>query len=180
MHPRTTRTLGALAIAAALVPLAACQPVAGGIAVTSGATVAASAPAAAATTPAAASTTAGGGAPASTGQVSLRLTEPVAFTGAGVGTVSCRTGRTYTAAATGVTADGYQIDFTVRVAPYTGAGSYPALVTLKVNGPAGGVAGLAGVPNVAAQITATGGSFSVSATGENGRTVAGSLNWTCS
>jgi hypothetical protein len=60
-----------------------------------------------------------------------------------------------------------------------GPGRYPALVAVTLRQASGLVTTLAGVARVPAVITATGGSFSVSGVGREGRTFTGSLRWVC-
>jgi hypothetical protein len=63
--------------------------------------------------------------------------------------------------------------------PYRGPGTYPALVTLTVTGPQGGIASVSGVPANAVTITSTGGTFTIDRAGEDGRTLDATLTWTC-
>jgi hypothetical protein len=113
------------------------------------------------------------------GTVTISVTQPVAINGHAGGSVTCTTGRVYTAVAQSVAVEGYQVSFTVRVVGYRGAGSYPALVTLRLDGATGAVTTVSAVPNIPATITSSGGSFAVNATGDDGRTLAASLQWTC-
>jgi hypothetical protein len=62
---------------------------------------------------------------------------------------------------------------------YRGPGRYPAVVGVTLRQASGVVTTVAGVSRIPAAITSTGGSFSISATGSAGRTLTGSLNWTC-
>lgn len=110
------------------------------------------------------------------GSLTVAFTQPVAFTGHVDTPVSCSTAnRTYTASASSATIGAYQVSFTVKAAPYKGPGTYPAVVTLDITGLTS-----ATVPGVPTTITDAGGSVSVSATGENGRTVDVTLQWACS
>jgi hypothetical protein len=74
---------------------------------------------------------------------------------------------------------GDQLTFTVAIVGYRGPGSYPAEVGVTLHQSSGTVTTLAGVSRVPAAITSTGGSFTVSATGSEGRTFTGSLRWVC-
>jgi hypothetical protein len=98
---------------------------------------------------------------------------------AGTG-VTCTADRVYTAVAQSATIDGYQVFFTVRVAAYRGPGSYPSLVTFKLDGANGTVTTVSALPGITAQITSTGGSYTIHATGDNGRTLDVSIQWLCS
>jgi hypothetical protein len=93
--------------------------------------------------------------------------------------VSCVAGLAYRATVTSAAVRGDQVSFSVAIARYRGPGSYPAVVGVTFRQASGVVTTVAGVSRVPAVITATGGSFSVSATGSGGRTFTGSLSWTC-
>jgi len=173
---------------AALLSLTACR----------GVVVAAAQPSATATT-AALATSGTGTAPATTapaadavpassvapavpapGSLVVSMTSPVAQTWTAAGAVTCaRTAVLYLASADGSNNAGYNESLAVRVAPFRGPGSYPALVTLTVTGPQGGIASVSGVPANAAAITSTGGTFTIDRTGEDGRTLDATLTWTC-
>jgi hypothetical protein len=75
--------------------------------------------------------------------------------------------------------NGNQVTFAVAIAGYRGPGSYPAVVSMTLHQASGAVTTLAGVSKVPAVITEGGGSFTVSATGAEGRTLSGSLTWVC-
>jgi hypothetical protein len=113
------------------------------------------------------------------GTVTLAVTEPVQASGHAGTSVTCSTGRLYVASAGSATVDGYHLTFTVRAARYHGPGSYPAAVTLRLDRPSGVVTSISAVPVADAQLTGDGGSFTVDATGADGRTLAASLSWTC-
>ncbi len=114
------------------------------------------------------------------GTVTVSITEPVSLTGHAGDSVTCSTGRIYTAAATSAPVQGYKVSFTVRIAGYTGAGTYPSVVTFSLTDPQGTTQSIPAVPKVDAVLTDTGGSFTVSAATESGRTVSGVTTWTCS
>jgi len=175
MRSTTARAFAVLGLAAVLLLPAGCKtPVA---ATRSGGTDAAAAPASSASAPA---NTNHGGGTGGPGTVTVSISQPVTASGhAGTG-VTCDTGRAYSAVTQSATVDGYQVSFTVRAAGYRGPGTYQALVTVRLDGASGAVTTVSAVPNIPAEITATGGSFSINATGDNGRTLAASLQWTCS
>jgi hypothetical protein len=114
-----------------------------------------------------------------TGSLSVSVTSPVTLSGSTAAPVSCATGLNYRASLTSAVIRGDQISYTVAIARYRGPGSYPAVVAVTLRQSTGVVTTIAGVSKVPAAITATGGSFSVSATGSGGRTFTGSLTWTC-
>jgi hypothetical protein len=114
------------------------------------------------------------------GTVTVSITEPVSASGHAGSGVTCITGRVYTATAQSAVIEGYQVFFTVRVAPYHGPDTYPAMVTVRLNAVSGAVTTVSAVPNVNAVISDAGGSFTIHATGDNGRTLNASLQWTCS
>jgi hypothetical protein len=93
--------------------------------------------------------------------------------------VACLTGPAYRAGGSRLTIRGNQLSFSVTIAGYRGPGTYPALIAVTWRQASGLVTTLAGVFRVPAVITSTGGSFSVSATGIEGRTFTGSLTWVC-
>jgi len=125
------------------------------------------------------SAAAAGGAAAGTGSLSVSITSPVTQSGSTAAAVSCVTGLSYRASVTSAVIHGDQVSYTVAIAHYRGPGSYPAVVAVTLRQSTGVVTTVAGVSRVPAAITATGGSFSVSATGSEGRTFTGSLTWTC-
>jgi hypothetical protein len=114
------------------------------------------------------------------GSVTISVTKPVVISGHVDTTVSCTTANhTYTASADGTLIAGYHVAFTVRVAPYHGAGEYPAaLVTLTLDGPTGKI-GAASVPSPTT-LTSPGGSFTLDTTTSNGQSFAAHLIWACS
>lgn len=120
---------------------------------------------------------AGAGGP---GSITLTMTEPAAISGHVTTPVACTTGRMYEASASSAAVQGYQLSFSVRVAGYAGPGEYQATIGVTLVEPDGTSISVPAVPAVPAQITAGGGTFSLSATGSNGRTVALSLTWACS
>ena len=113
------------------------------------------------------------------GSLSVSVTSPVPLSGTATKAVSCATGLTYHAQASGAVIHGDQVSYTVAVARYRGPGTYPAVVAVTLRQSTGVVTTVAGVSKVPATITSSGGSFSVSATGSGGRTFSGSLTWTC-
>jgi hypothetical protein len=114
------------------------------------------------------------------GSLVVSMTSPVSQTWTADGAVTCaRTAVLYLASADGSNDAGYNESLAVRVAPYRGPGTYPALVTLTVTGPQGGIASVSGVPANAVTITSTGGTFTIDRTGEDGRTLDATLTWTC-
>jgi hypothetical protein len=113
------------------------------------------------------------------GSLTVSITSPVTLSGSDPVAVSCASGIGYHAEATSAVIHGDQVSYTVAVARYHGPGSYPAVVAVTLRQSTGVVTTLAGVSKVPAQITASGGSFSVSATSAEGRTFTGSLTWTC-
>jgi hypothetical protein len=113
------------------------------------------------------------------GSLSVSITSPVTLSGTDEVPVSCATGVGYHAEATSAVIHGDQVSYTVAIARYRGPGSYPAVVAVTLRQSTGVVTTLAGVSQVPAEITADGGSFSVSATSAEGRTFTGSLTWTC-
>jgi hypothetical protein len=139
-------------------------------------TVAASSAAAAASAPAGSSpATASSGA----GSVTVAISSPVSDSGTAAVPVSCATGLGYRASVTSAVVHGDQVSFSVDIPRYPGPGSYYAVVTATLRQSSGVVTTIGGVSRVPAVITAAGGSFTVSAVGSGGRTLAGSLSWTC-
>jgi hypothetical protein len=184
MRSSVTTAASAAIPLAALLSLTACR----------GVVVAAAPPSATATTAAlatsssvaqaapAASVSAAPGSPAAPapGELVVSMTSPVSQTWTADGAVTCaRTALLYLASADGSNNAGYNESLAARVAPYRGPGTYPALVTLTVTGPQGGIASVSGVPASAATITSTGGTFTIDRTGEDGRTLDATVSWTC-
>ncbi|ETA04046.1 hypothetical protein CcI156_09055 [Frankia sp. CcI156] len=171
---------------AALLTIAACQP---GTRVVTAAPATATAeqaadqptsttPVSAATSAAATSTDAVGKGAGGPGSLTVAITSPVAVSGHVDTVVSCQTaGARYVASASG-SVHGYAVSDVVRVAGYHGPGSYQASVTVSMTGPDAHYA-VTAVP-ATAQVTATGGDVSFSATSTGGRTLAGSIAWACS
>ncbi|MFY1632702.1 hypothetical protein ACN27F_05320 [Solwaraspora sp. WMMB335] len=116
-----------------------------------------------------------------TGAVTLTLTEPVPANGSGPAAVTCtESGRIYQAQTSSTQIGEHQLSFTVRIARHTGAGSYLALVTMRVDGTDGTVSTVSGIPAVPAEIDAAGnGQFAIDATGANGRSLVATVAWTC-
>ena len=113
------------------------------------------------------------------GSLSVSVTSPVTLSGTATVAVSCVTGPSYRAAVSSAVIHGDQVSYTVAIARYRGPGSYPAVVAVTLRQSTGVVTTVAGVSRVPAAITSAGGSFSVSATGSEGRTFTGTLTWTC-
>jgi hypothetical protein len=127
----------------------------------------------------AAAVAASGTAPAS-GSLSVSITSPVTVSGTVPAPVSCVAGGiSYRAAVTATAVNADEVTFSVAIGRYRGPGSYPAVVAATLREPSGTVTTVGGVSRVPAVITASGGSFSVSATGSGGRTFTGTLAWTC-
>jgi hypothetical protein len=113
------------------------------------------------------------------GSLTASVSSPSVASGTVPALVTCLTGPTYRAGGSRLTIRGNQLSFSVTIAGYRGPGTYPALVVVTWRQVSGLVTTLAGVYRVPAVITSTGGSFSVSATGIEGRTFTGSLTWVC-
>ncbi len=174
---RTRSRAGILALlTATATALAGCGPIATTRTGGSGAN-----PAASAATGPVAETSAGSG-QGGAGTVTASITEPVQASGHAGASVTCTSGaRTYTAQAQSVVVSGYKVSFTVRVAPYTGgSGTYQSLVTMRLDGATGAVTTVSGLPQVPATITDSGGSYQINATGQNGRSLAATIEWKCS
>jgi hypothetical protein len=185
MRASVTTVASAAIPLAALLSLTACR----------GVVVAAAPPSATATTAAAlaTSTSLASAAPAASvspatvspatpapGELIVSMTSPVSQTWTADGAVTCaRTALLYLASADGSNSAGYNESLAARVAPFRGPGTYPALVTLTVTGPQGGIASVSGVPASAATITSTGGTFTIDHTGADGRTLDATVSWTC-
>ena len=114
------------------------------------------------------------------GRVAFSMTSPVSENWTADAQVTCaRTAVLYLASADNTEVAGYNHSFAVRVAPYRGPGSYPALVTLTVIGPQGGIASVSGVPAEPVTVTSTGGTFTIDQTGNDGKTLDATVTWTC-
>lgn len=114
------------------------------------------------------------------GSITVSFTRPVTVSGHVDTTVTCTTAaRTYTASGSSALVAGYTVSFNVKVFPYHGPDSYPAaVVSLTLDGPTGKV-GAASVPSPTT-VTASGGSFTVDATSDDGQELTASLEWACS
>ncbi len=186
-HTRIRRhTATAILAGAALLPLAACQAGAAQVSAASAATAqpgttstsAASTSAVSANTVSASVPPVGVGT-GGPGSLTVDITSPVAVSGHVDTPVSCETaGRRYVASATG-TIRGYTVADTVRIANYHGPATYPAVVTVSVSSSAEGKYAIDAVPATAV-ITSAGGSVSFTAQTSAGRTLAGSIVWSCS
>ena len=113
------------------------------------------------------------------GSLSVSVTSPVTLSGSSQVAVSCAAGVGYHAEASSAVIHGDQVSYSVAIARYRGPGSYRAVVAVTLRQTTGVLTTVAGVSEVPAMITADGGSFSVSATGTDGRTFTGSLTWAC-
>jgi hypothetical protein len=113
------------------------------------------------------------------GSLTATVTSPSVVSATVPAPVTCLTGPTYRAGGSRLTIRGNQLSFGVTIAGYRGPGTYPALIAVTWRQASGLVTTLANVFRVPAVITSTGGSFSVSATGIEGRTFTGSLTWVC-
>jgi hypothetical protein len=123
-----------------------------------------------------------------TGTVTPSITSPVSATGAGIQTsMSCNANtqaKAYVVRIESAPVQGYTVTASVSIKGYTGPGTYPAAVTATVTGN-GKVYGGA-QKSTSVTINETGGSlqFAKTATGAKapkaaGKTLAGSLAWTC-
>lgn len=113
------------------------------------------------------------------GSLSISITSPVTIAGHVSTPVSCQTGaRRYVESATGAT-DGATVTQSVRVAAYSGPGTYPALVTVSVLAADSERYAVEAVP-ASVTITQTGGSVDFSAATAAGRSLSGSISWACS
>ncbi|MCK9901647.1 hypothetical protein CC117_24535 [Parafrankia colletiae] len=136
----------------------------------------ASAAAASAAEPEAAPAGAGTG---GAGSLSISITSPVTIAGHVSTPVSCQTGaRRYVESATGATG-GATVTQSVRVAAYSGPGTYPALVTVSVLAADSERYAVEAAP-ASVTITQTGGSVDFSAATAAGRSLSGSISWACS
>lgn len=92
--------------------------------------------------------------------------------------VTCTVGgRTYQASVASAMIQGYQVSMTVKAAPYQGPGDYRTIVSISLTGPSPAAGTLPAVPTT---ISATGGSVTISGTGDGGRTIAATMGWSCS
>ncbi|WP_239329239.1 hypothetical protein [Frankia sp. CiP3] len=189
-HASRSRMAVMLLAGMAVLPLSACQPGArtAGTAVSAATTqasstsssVTAAAPVATApvaTAPATGGTSAGRGV-GGPGSLTVSITSPITVAGHVDTTVSCDTGRRYVESASGVI-HGYTVTATVRIAAYHGAGSYPAVVTVSVGSSTDGPYAVEAIATTAT-ITSSGGSLSFTGQTAAGRTLAGSISWSCS
>ncbi len=189
-HASRSRMAVMLLVGMAVLPLSACQPGArtAGTAVSAATTqasstsssVTATVPVATvpvATAPATGGTSAGRGV-GGPGSLTVSITSPITVAGHVDTTVSCDTGRRYVESASGVI-HGYTVTATVRIAAYHGAGSYPAVVTVSVGSSTDGPYAVEAIATTAT-ITSSGGSLSFTGQTSAGRTLAGSISWSCS
>ncbi len=123
-----------------------------------------------------------------TGTITPSITAPVAVSGTGIQTsMSCNANtqaKVYVMRVESVPVQGYTLAATVSIKGYTGPGTYPAAVTSTVSGNGKIYGGAQKATSVT--VNETGGSlkFSKTASGANapkaaGKTLAGSLAWTC-
>jgi len=113
------------------------------------------------------------------GSLTVGITSPVTVAGHVDTPVSCETaGRRYVESSTGVV-NGATVAESVRVANYTGPGSYPAVITVSLVAADASKYAIDAVP-ATVEITSAGGSVSFSASTAAGRTLAGSISWACS
>jgi hypothetical protein len=113
------------------------------------------------------------------GSLTVDITTPVAVAGHVTTPVSCdATGRRYVESASG-TLNGATVSQSVRVAGFDGPGTYPAVVAVSVTAADATPQSVEAVP-ASVEITSTGGSVSFSASTAAGRTLAGSIVWSCS
>ncbi len=194
-HASRSRMAVMLLVGMAVLPLSACQPGArtAGTAVSAATTQASStsssvtatvpvttvpvATVPVATAPATGGTSAGRGV-GGPGSLTVSITSPITVAGHVDTTVSCDTGRRYVESASGVI-HGYTVTATVRIAAYHGAGSYPAVVTVSVGSSTDGPYAVEAIATTAT-ITSSGGSLSFTGQTSAGRTLAGSISWSCS
>lgn len=113
------------------------------------------------------------------GSLTTTVSAPVTVAGTAEAPVTCLIGRAYRAVASRATINGNELSVNVLITGYHGPGSYPALVAVTLHQASGVVTTLAGVPQVPAVITSTGGSFTVSAVGREGRRFTGQVSWVC-
>ncbi|WP_232793865.1 hypothetical protein [Pseudofrankia saprophytica] len=131
------------------------------------------------TDPTAGTTAPAGAGTGGPGSLTVGITSPVSVAGHVNTPVSCEVaGRRYAESATGVV-NGATVAESVRVAGYTGPGSYAAVVTVSLVANDASRYAIDAVP-ATVEITSTGGSVSFSASTYAGRTLAGSINWACS
>lgn len=113
--------------------------------------------------------------------MTVAATEPVAFSGFVETPVECSISRgLYSAAASSASINGYTVSFKVSALRYTGPAEYQTTVVVTLVQPDGTTTTVPAAPQVPASINDAGGSFSISQTGTNGRTLALSLTWSCS
>jgi hypothetical protein len=193
--PRWTRAaLPAVVVIALGAGLAGCRN--GAVAVTSGPAASAGGTTSAGGTASAEGTAGSGAAAAATeaqdagsgpspaasaepGSVTVSVSAPVTVSGTVAVPVSCATGVAYRATVSSAVVQGDQLSYTVAIPRYTGPGRYYTVVGVTLRQASGVVTAVGRVSSVPAAITAAGGSFTVSAVGSGGRTLAGSLSWTC-
>ncbi|MEX5633489.1 hypothetical protein [Parafrankia sp. FMc2] len=121
----------------------------------------------------------GGAGTGGVGSLTISITSPVTIAGHVNTAVSCQDGgRRYIESATGAIS-GATVTQSVRVATYQGPGSYPALVTVSVLAADSQRYAVDAVP-ATVQITQTGGSVDFSAATAAGRSLTGSIIWSCS
>jgi hypothetical protein len=113
------------------------------------------------------------------GSIALVLTSPRAISEHLNTTVTCSTGRLYRASGGGTSPKGYTLRIAATAVGYTGPASYTTAITGSIVSPDGESFALAAARTTAA-LTSTGGSVPFSATGNRGRTLAGSITWSCS
>jgi hypothetical protein len=188
MRSSITKVAAVAVPLASLISLTACRgvvvaasPGTGGTATAVAASGTVASPAsAAAPAPASAAANSGAAATPAPGTVTVSMTSPVPENWTADAKVTCaQTAVLYLASADNTEVAGYNHSFAVRVAPYRGAGTYHALVTLTVTGPQGGIASVSGVPAEPVTITSTGGTFTIDQTGNDGKTLDATVTWTC-
>jgi hypothetical protein len=113
------------------------------------------------------------------GSVTASVSAPVTVSGTAAVPVACVAGAAYRATVSSAVVQGDQLSYSVAIPRYTGPGHYYAVVGVTLRQASGVVTAAGRVSSVPAAITAAGGSFTVSAVGSAGRTLAGSLSWTC-
>jgi hypothetical protein len=107
----------------------------------------------------------------------VAITSPVAVQGHVNVAVGCTTsGHRYVAQVSSATIQNVTVSFTVTVPRYNGAGTYTSTVDMTVV-QAGTTTSL--VVPAQVQLTDAGGTYSLSASGSGGRTVAGTMTWAC-
>ena len=186
MRSSITKAAAVAVPLASLISLTACRGVVAAAAPGTGGTVTALATSstvvspASAAAPATVAASSGAAASPAPGTVAVAMTSPVSENWTADAQVTCaRTAVLYLASADNTEVAGYNYSFAVRVAPYRGPGTYPALVTLTVTGPQGGIASISGIPAEPVTITSTGGTFTIDQTGDDGNTLDATVTWTC-